>query len=584
MIRPLKISFNSYKKLGPVYTVKTHKHEILVTHIKFRKESFEKLLSYPITAFGYDLTTARLPVDINPKFSKHDVIRALDFWIEHWVYQNQLEATFTDTVNVDHEITLKELILVRESIMKMPADTKFTRERIKEHEVDNSKGGHNFNFEVPRDGIRKFYHYDGDDDRVITNMTEKEVINMEQEIGKIFPRKGHYKKPKLPDKKKIVFTQAVYCEDSSLDPFCHRVLELTPDEYIKYKNKPYTTGQIKYNFSEEFLMNATNTAGGFFMNAMAAAAASVQGSMEELSNALNRIQTITPSAPWTTIGGPVRAQERFQRGDVVVWDARINGFRIATSEDENTIRLDPDIQTEEFIRWVTTGTFVVPEGMHLSIGDSLGINNAERGIQMVDAEVAEPINPGDIIHLDGNGQWRKVPPPRFGERAFQDLQDVVNHAGMITTTGADFSIGMPTTTVRGLDDVISSSTTNGPDHLLHSNLHPGIPTEEPQAIGILGEPGMISNIVGAAGEELKIGDRIYMDNNNARWYKATPFGPAASQISIRPNTGIGEIVEAVREATVIYPPNTTPTLYPGDTITGGEDGRNVTVRRRLHNN
>ena len=27
------------------------------------------------------------------------MIRALDFWIEHWVYQNQCEAAFTDTVN-----------------------------------------------------------------------------------------------------------------------------------------------------------------------------------------------------------------------------------------------------------------------------------------------------------------------------------------------------------------------------------------------------------------------------------------------------------------------------------------------------
>lgn len=241
MIRPLKAVITSNGLLN----VSNHMKEVLGHDIKIENVKYfiRCINKNPITAFGYDLMGKDSKLYNHPHFSKHDMIRALDFWIEHWVYQNQLEATFTDTVNVDHEITLKELILVREKIMKMPADTKFTRERIKEPVTSAGQ-------------IRK-------------------------------------------QKEKVVFTQAVYCEDSSLDPFCHMVLELTPEEYIKYKNKPYATGQI--NFSEEFLINATNTAGAAFTNITAALTANIQGSMEDLAAALSRTAPITVSAPWTVI-------------------------------------------------------------------------------------------------------------------------------------------------------------------------------------------------------------------------------------------------------------------------------------------
>ena len=341
-------------------------HDIKIENVKYFIRCINK---NPITAFGYDIQGKDSKLYNHPHFSKHEVIRALDFWIEHWVYQNQCEAAFTDTVNVDHEITLKELILVREKVMKMPADTKFTRERIKE--PITSKGAHNTNYEkVDHNGVRKFYHYDGDDDRVITNMTKAEIISAEKHIGESFKKKGDTKKPKLPEK--VVFTQAVYCEDSSLDPFCHMVLELTPEEYIKYKNKPYATGQIKYNFSEELLLGVQNS-GGLFTNAMAAAMSSVQGSMEDLATALNGISDVNVSEPWTIID----------------------------------------------------------------------------------------------------------------ERAFNDLQDAINLVGMLPSTGADFPIGAPTDEISGMMDSGNHSggglgsiirPQEGPDHLLHSNLHPGIPT------------------------------------------------------------------------------------------------------------
>ena len=333
MIRPLKI----VNTRGMFCDIKNHSGEILAKNIKLSKHGIKKLMFYPITAFGYDLNDFKIVskgVEENPKFSKHDVIRALDFWIEHWVYQNQLEATFTDTVNVDHEITLKELILVRESIMKMPADTKFTRERIKEPNDEAN------NFEYMDQDTGRYYHFKAKYRQVTTNMSAEQIKAAENIMKQKFPTT---ELPKM-SKKKVVFTQAVYCEDSSLDPFCHMVLELTPEEYIKYKNKPYATGQIKYNFSEELLLGVQNS-GGLFTNAMAAAMSSVQRSMEDLAAALNN---------------------------------------------------------------------VVP-----------------------------------------------VPPTRFSERAFNDLQDAIN------LIGADFPVGVPITTIRGLDDVISSRT----DTITYVNMH-----------------------------------------------------------------------------------------------------------------
>ena len=47
---------------------------------------------------------------LNPKFDRTDVIKALDFWIEHWVYQNKKDYILEGTVNKDFELTVRELI------------------------------------------------------------------------------------------------------------------------------------------------------------------------------------------------------------------------------------------------------------------------------------------------------------------------------------------------------------------------------------------------------------------------------------------------------------------------------------------
>lgn len=206
MIRPLKlehmkVSGITFKnQIHGTHHVLNHMGDTIACGTVTDKHFWKKLLSHPITAFGYSFNSDYKDLP-NPRFSKHDVIRALDFWIEHWVYQNQVESVLTGTVNIEHEKTLKEMILVREKVMKMPVKTKFTRARIRVNQVTGVDPGHN---------------------------------------GKYFTASTFI----IPDKKgKIVFTEAVCVEDSSAtDPFCHQILEMTKEEYerdkIPWADKP----------------------------------------------------------------------------------------------------------------------------------------------------------------------------------------------------------------------------------------------------------------------------------------------------------------------------------------------------------
>jgi hypothetical protein len=110
-----------------------HRGSELAIYKKIPKNFLNKLLSYPITAFGYRFVD--LQSNINPKFDRTDVIKALDFWIEHWVYQNKKDYILEGTVNKDFELTVRELIETREAVLKMPADTQFVRQKIRVSEV-----------------------------------------------------------------------------------------------------------------------------------------------------------------------------------------------------------------------------------------------------------------------------------------------------------------------------------------------------------------------------------------------------------------------------------------------------------------
>src|SRR6476660_1542162 len=85
------------------YGIYNHRGEKVCLSQKLHKQFYKKLLSYPITAFGYDLGiyVADKFKRINPKFDKKDVIKALDFWIEYFVYQNKCDYILENTVNKD---------------------------------------------------------------------------------------------------------------------------------------------------------------------------------------------------------------------------------------------------------------------------------------------------------------------------------------------------------------------------------------------------------------------------------------------------------------------------------------------------
>jgi hypothetical protein len=143
-IRPLQLIYisrelteteeaHNYKYIKTGYChIRDHRGQRLVDNNKISKNFWNKLLSYPITALGYDIEFKNELKDLpNPKFDRTDVIKALDFWIEHWVYQNKKDYILEGTVNKDFELTVRELIETREAVLKMPADTEFVRQKIR---------------------------------------------------------------------------------------------------------------------------------------------------------------------------------------------------------------------------------------------------------------------------------------------------------------------------------------------------------------------------------------------------------------------------------------------------------------------
>jgi hypothetical protein len=448
-LRPFKIQSNQYKKRGTLFKIKDHRGQKTAEEIKLPKKFFDKLLSYPITAFGYDIElqdkTRELP---NPKFDKFQVIRALDFWIEYFVYQNKCDYILEGTVNKDFELHLEELIRVREAVLKDPADTKYVRQKIRISEI-----GTQVRFEDSFD------------------------------IAKI---------PELLQDIMVEFTENVLNTSngspfSTVDQFCYKVKTMTRKEYEDTIKK-------------------------------------IPEQSQKAANSMSRI-----------ISGMIEANRMFI-SEENFRDQRsrfeFGGLGSIIRPDEGGRRTVPADGTNP-MNWVVADSTTTPGRFRIINTD--GVNIAGGFTSRVSAElylrnVREQFLPSEI--------------------------------GPVPEGTAAFEI-------------------RGPDHLLHSNLHPGMPTEEPQAIGIMFEEGMISNLIGFAGERLGIGDRIYMNRRDGRFYK-TPFGRAieASAISYRVSE-IGEMVEAVREATFIYPPGTTPTLYVDDSHLGFDADENVIIRRRL---
>jgi hypothetical protein len=436
-LRPFSIIYSENSRKGK-YHFFDHRGTELAIYKKMPKNFLDKLLSYPITAFGYRFVDLKLA----------DVIKALDFWIEYFVYQNKCDYILENTVNKDFELHLEELIRVREAVLKDPADTKYVRQKIRISEI-----GTQVRFEDSFD------------------------------IAKI---------PELLQDIMVEFTENVLNTSngspfSTVDQFCYKVKTMTRKEYEDTIKK-------------------------------------IPEQSQKAANSMSRI-----------ISGMIEANRMFI-SEENFRDQRsrfeFGGLGSIIRPDEGGRRTVPADGTNP-MNWVVADSTTTPGRFRIINTD--GVNIAGGFTSRVSAElylrnVREQFLPSEI--------------------------------GPVPEGTAAFEI-------------------RGPDHLLHSNLHPGMPTEEPQAIGIMFEEGMISNLIGFAGERLGIGDRIYMNRRDGRFYK-TPFGRAieASAISYRVSE-IGEMVEAVREATFIYPPGTTPTLYVDDSHLGFDADENVIIRRRL---
>ena len=246
-LRPFKITYHTSKQHGLRHSILTHRGEYISKEQKLGKKFFDKLLSYPITAFGYDIfqvsstTWAKALGDptLNPKFDRTDVIKALDFWIEHWVYQNKKDYILEGTVNKDFELTVRELIETREAVLKMPADTQFVRQKIRS---DISKGGKDYLYDKTTNHERKFYKYDGDENREITNMSESEIAQIEKEYNVKFTRKKPLFQPAVDQI--VEFTENVLQDGntsaSTVDQFCYVVRKMTYKEYMERQYELYT--------------------------------------------------------------------------------------------------------------------------------------------------------------------------------------------------------------------------------------------------------------------------------------------------------------------------------------------------------
>lgn len=191
-IRPLKII---YYLNGMVYTIKTHRGDIIANKIKLPKHTVKKLLSYPITALGYDFSDFNLTLkgmNKNPKFDRADVIKALDFWIEYWVYENKKDYILEGTVNKDFELTVRELIEFREAVLKLPAKTQFVRQKIR-----------------PNLGSDFEREYNG------LNHNPKDIIEFTENV--------------------LDYSNSVNAIGTGIDQFCYVVRKMTYKEYFKPK-------------------------------------------------------------------------------------------------------------------------------------------------------------------------------------------------------------------------------------------------------------------------------------------------------------------------------------------------------------
>jgi hypothetical protein len=212
-IRPFKITNGNLF----ITRIQTHRGEDLIKKsIKIPRKFWKKLLSYPITAFGYGIDhppeNKELP---NPKFDRTDVIKALDFWIEHWVYQNKKDYILEGTVNKDFELTVRELIETREAVLKIPVDTQFVRQKIRT------------GLDFEREYSLKFTGIDGKE--VKHKRDPKEIVEFTENV--------------------LQYNSNSSSSASTVDQFCYVVRRMTYKEYMK-RQRQYEFYIYNINFRD----------------------------------------------------------------------------------------------------------------------------------------------------------------------------------------------------------------------------------------------------------------------------------------------------------------------------------------------
>lgn len=194
---------------------------------------------------------------------------------------------------------------------------------------------------------------------------------------------------------------------STVDQFCYKVVKMTYKEYINRKQKGLSSIAEAAGFTATGMMSSFGTLTNRTLNAIED---EVSGHMWGARHSDDR-----PGFNFEGVGSvPERPlQRQLQMGDLIVFDRSINQFRRAIINDlpVERIRLSTETQSPEFLRWVLTGTFEIPPNTHLMPGGTLGINNDNIGVRIVDGTVTEELHPGDIVRLNENGEWVKVSVP-----------------------------------------------------------------------------------------------------------------------------------------------------------------------------
>src|SRR5688500_12242425 len=93
---------------------------------KLSKDGAIRLFNNPVTAIAYDYNIPS-QLDNEYKMDKKDIIKALDFWINDKILENERLLQLNNRLEDFHETELKSLIRIKESVVNRPNNTVFKR-------------------------------------------------------------------------------------------------------------------------------------------------------------------------------------------------------------------------------------------------------------------------------------------------------------------------------------------------------------------------------------------------------------------------------------------------------------------------